>query len=306
MTSSRFDIERLLQEANDTLKADLQRHPVLVTESLDAGNASRESLAAILIGFLKCPFICVVSAATLALLNSGSNSGLVIDMGASATEIVPIYERSVVRDAARRLDWLAGKEVDGYMFSLAGGLSQDKRPLERARATKERLCRVAFHYTEEVDLLKVSPPDEAKVAVELENDDIRNKPVLLTHELIQAPEMLFRPQLNGKLRAQGLPDAIVGVVQSLEPSLRPLLCKNIVLAGRGAQFKGLPERLTMELADRLPPACDFAINLALGIEEGSSAYHGACKLASSPTFRSMCLSRDEYAVSGSARMFWAY
>lgn len=61
-------------------------------------------------------------------------------------------------------------------------------------------------------------------------------------------------------------------------------------------FPGLPERLLKELK-RLAPA-DTKINVLAPADRSTSVWRGGSRLAASPEFRQMCITKGEYGEVG--------
>jgi len=70
---------------------------------------------------LKCPYVCLVHPAELALMAQGLRSGLVVSSGHFTTQIVPVWEGAVLEDKIR-------------LFPVAGF------DFEQNKATAEELC----------------------------------------------------------------------------------------------------------------------------------------------------------------------
>jgi len=258
--------------------------------------------------------------AALMLLASGRKSGLVIQLDDEETQIIPVYEGSVLSDSVYRITKFTNRVVDRQI--LCDDYTQFTITDDLAKAAGERVrkhdnCRVAFHFHEE---WKRHDDERVSVCMTLQHSRNEHKSHVIAKGLIAGPEVYFKPvaQLAGLGKPQGpapprpdkcLPDYVANVLQGegeeehdkivkprrpVEPHLRPLMCRNILLCGPGAKLKGLKERLHMELADRLNPALDIVIEEEPGLEDDSSAFLGAIQLANSEGFRWSCFTKAQF------------
>jgi len=222
---------------------------------------------------------CVLDTAVLALRAAELSTGLVVDIGASSTRVVPVFEKHVLTHAARMCNF-GGEDLTDYMLSL---IPIPTHWTEEGRRIKEEHCYVAWDY-------KAERPEMVQKKVE-RSDAVRH--VVLRQEVVMVPEVHFKPHLHHERRGHpSLQALIADAVKACDPQLRPLMCQNILLVGRGTLFAGLRERLAAELEWLLPgahAAQGVRIHEAPGREVNMSAYYGAREFARSPGFGAMCM-----------------
>lgn len=273
------------------LGAEPEDTPVLATESPWWPEHDRQKLAQICFELYSVPSFFLAANQVLGLHAARRGTGLVVDIGDSVTAAVPVYEGCALRDKVRRMD-VAGKDVTdwlvrilnfdrGYNFNSVG-------EKDAIRHLKERVSYVALNYDAELRHAQTSRdyteshtlPDGSVVEV--------------TAERFKAPELLFKPSLNG-LQGEGLAQLVLTTVGKCDPALRRELLGNVVLSGGGSMFQRLPERLEAELKRAAPsePIQVIAIN-----DRQFSAFLGGSILASLTTFPQMVITPDEYNEYG--------
>merc|ERR1712232_1078528 len=84
-----------------------------------------------------------------------------------------------------------------------------------------------------------------------------------------------------------LPDMIYDVVKSCDPDVRRELLNQIVICGKGSQFKNLNQRLHAEIASKLPSSMKVRLVTGTSAEQKHSAYVGSSILASLGSFQQM-------------------
>lgn len=76
--------------------------------------------------------------------------------------------------------------------------------------------------------------------------------ITIGNERFRAPELLFQPGLAG-LENQGICDAVFTSIMKCDVDDRKELYANIVLAGTSADFKGIADRMMVEVTSLAPP-----------------------------------------------------
>jgi len=128
--------------------------------------------------------------------------------------------------------------------------------LEIVKAIKEKVCFVALNYDEEAAAAEGSSqldevyelPDKRKITI----------PGKLR---MQAPELIFKPELNGE-SCNSLHALAWKSVSSSDIDVRKDLCKNVILSGGTTMYAGIAERLKQEL-EALAPAGSESESLPL-------------------------------------------
>lgn len=249
----------------------------------------------------------------------------IVDLGFSASYIVPTCEGQVLTEAVKRLN-VGGKLLTNYLKEVVSYRQYNMMDEFRLLNTvKESLCYVAPHMPSEVkEACGPSIPAEKSAYVEWILPDYRdtmegrkrdlevvnrggrnifkrtrqddpNEEQALRMELerFSVPELLFTPPDVG-LRQAGLAESIAEAVSLCAPELQGLLFSNIVLTGGGCQFPGLVDRLHQDLRPLVPDHMDLAITVA--DEPLTQAWQGAADWSRSDAFGAV--SRRDYEEGG--------
>ncbi|KAL5269388.1 hypothetical protein ACHWQZ_G003020 [Mnemiopsis leidyi] len=177
----------------------------------------------------------------LALIANGQETGIVINMGHTHTNIVPIWKLNILRDKAVMLP-VGGQDVTRALELF----------LKHTRADQVySIC--------DFDQLVVEDIKESKGYVAVDYEAEMRKPEKLTEfelpdyqvvnlgrELFRCTECFFQPHLFGIQNTKGLIESVNGVIDSLEVGIRREIADqsaSIFLAGSSSRFPGLVERL---------------------------------------------------------------
>merc|ERR1712061_277407 len=169
---------------------------VLLTEAPRNPKQNREKMVQIMFDTFEVTNTYVAIQAVTSLYAAGRTTGLVVDSGDGVSHTVPVFEGFSVPHAVEKMD-IAGRVLTNYLQkllleSIAEGFTSSAE-LEIVKSIKEELCYVASSYDAE----------KAQAIASSEND----KPYTLPDKRvlnipgsvrIQCPELLFKPELNGK------------------------------------------------------------------------------------------------------------
>jgi len=114
---------------------------------------------------------------------------------------------------------------------------------------------------------------------------------------MQCPELLFKPELNGKSCAS-IHALSWKSVQESDIDVRKELCKNIILSGGTTMYEGLPNRLKNEIAALAPSGSD--IRIIAGSDRKYAVWKGGSILASLTTFAANWVTAADYQEHGAA------
>merc|ERR1711879_1134979 len=90
--SSWEDVEELWTFLFDTLDLDMRDHPLLVTQPILAPLALKRDMMEVLFEKFEVPALFVAEAPLLSAYAYGESSGLVVDIGHSSAQVVPLID----------------------------------------------------------------------------------------------------------------------------------------------------------------------------------------------------------------------
>jgi len=111
------------------------------------------------------------------------------------------------------------------------------------------------------------------------------------------PELLFKPDLNGK-SCKSIQHLCNASIVASDIDVRKDLCKNVILSGGTTMYEGLPDRLKMEILKLLPPGAE--VRIVAAADRKFAVWKGASTLASLSTFESSWITADDYQEHGAA------
>jgi actin-related protein 2 len=227
-------------------------------------------------------------AAALTLAGKGLSTGLVVDVGDTKTEIVPVVSGFVQKGSVRTSD-LGGRTVTNRFIDLlkrgdsANYMLDKERDFFLMEREKENICYVATDLGEERYLADTTP-------LLTQHLKLPDKTLVANSERFLAPEILFQPGFLGDPDKLGISQLIQDSVQSTAIDLRQGLMRSIVLSGGGTMVPGFVPRLRKDLA---MPAIDECATRQF------SAYIGGCVMANTASDESnWWIGKKEYQEKG--------
>jgi actin-related protein len=277
------DMELIWHHAlHDELGVSPEDHPLLLTERPPGPKADREKVTQCMFETFNVPALYIASQSVLALYAAGRTSGLAIDSGDGVTHVAPVYEGYTLPHAIHRLD-IAGSALTDRLTGTLSDSNAAQVDREVGRLIKEKLCYVAVDFDEEMRHAASTTyqlPDGRTLAV----GDAR----------FSVPEALFRPSLLG-IESAGLGELAYNSVMKCDICIRKDITTSVVLCGGTAMLPGIGERMQRELT----ALADTRVKIVSG--PGSrkhQAWLGGSMLATLPSFRQICASKEEYDESG--------
>jgi len=259
---------------------------VLMTQPINSTRDEVARMQQIMFEAFNVPRLYIPFGPQLSMYASGRTSGIIADIGAGVTQVVPVGEGWQITAAAK---WqpLAGQHLDGYMSRLlheCGVSLTTSTERQTVREIKEQLCHVAQDFQGELEELQRTGcygrerryplPDGSAVTVQ--------------NEAIRCPELLFDPSLAGKDMA-GLHQLVYRSICECDLDLRSELLGSIVVAGGSSMFPGLPQRLETGVAGLYPG--NAQVKVVAPAEREISTWIGGSILASLSTFSRMWINR---------------
>ena len=165
---------------------------------------------------------------------------------------------------------------NGYIFNTSA-------ELEVVRTIKEKMCYVLADYNRDMKenagrLADYTLPDGTTIK--------------LGEERFMAPEILFRPDLNGD-EFPGVHQIVHDSIRKADMDLRETLYSNIVLSGGSTLFKGFGDRLLAETKKSSPSALP-KIKIYAPPERKVATWMGGSILAGLTSFKKVWVTAQEY------------
>lgn len=261
----------------------LDDNSVLIIETSFNPKFNREHITELMFETYNVSSFYIENQALLSLLNTGRDTGIVVEAGGGMTNIAPIYEGNLIYNANKVLP-IGGRKITTYFEKL---LKKSNCPLENKdyftyNEAKEKNCLVAYDYEKEMANLESLKDDDKKISFDKDK--------------MMAPELLFKPNLNG-YKFEGIDQQIVKSIMECDQSLHNIMFSNVVLSGGNSLLNGLSNRLRKELALLTKKSSD-SINIIEEQNRQSGAWIGGSILASNEKFKKMLIYKDEYCEVG--------
>ena len=218
---------------------------VVITDSMSNSISGRLKIIEMMFETFSFDRFNLSPSAALTLASRGSTSGLVVDVGDTKTEIVPVVSGFVQKGSIRTSD-LGGRTVTNRLMDLLKLGDSANYRLDRDRdfymmeRAKENLCYVATDLGEERYLADTT----ALLSQQLTLPD---KTLVVNSERFMASEILFQPGFLGDFDRLGIPGLVTESIQTCAIDLRQSLFKSIVLSGGSSLIPGFTSRLRQEL-----------------------------------------------------------
>merc|ERR1712110_1363994 len=218
---------------NHTFYNELRVNPsectgVLLTEAPRNPKQNREKMVQIMFDTFEVQGCYVAIQAVMSLYSAGRTTGLVVDSGDGVSHTVPVYEGFSVPHAVEKME-IAGRVLTNYLQKLLlenmAESFTSSAELEIVKNIKEELCYVAQNYDEEKAQCIAS--SETDKPYKLPDKRVINVPDSVR---IAAPELLFKPELNGK-SCKSIHALAWQSVQSSDIDVRKELTRNLILSG---------------------------------------------------------------------------
>ena len=243
------------------LRVDPADHAVLLTEAPLNPLTNREKMIRIMFDSFNIPCLCVTTSAVLSMYATQATTGMVLESGESSSHCVPIYEGYCLPHAVLCIGF-GGRQVTEYLSRLLGFNFRVTSEARLVEDIKKTMCYVSVIKSED-EMEKYTqgytPTYEGSGDryVTLNNGVAFRAPELLFNPDQGRAELMFEPDGNGSaplcLNAQGMHQTLYDSILKCDPKLHKQLFQHIVLSGGNVCFRGLDERLKLELKTLLRP-----------------------------------------------------
>ncbi|KAH3764100.1 actin, cytoplasmic 2 [Pelomyxa schiedti] len=290
MVTNWGDMTKLWSCGFKSLNLDPKDRTLFLTHSLISDGCSRVKLQH---EFASCSFekfsvrsIYLASRPVASLFSVDANTGLVVEVGDSLVQCVPVYACSPLHWASGSLD-VAGRDVTTYLQQL---LQSDNADLNSDFYTAE--AQKETHAFVRSNLNTAPPTDVARSAFS------------------QCMELLFDPTLMPGKSGPGLVPLSLRCLEHCDPDLVPILLQCILLSGGGAGAPGFAQRMQNDLSTALHYQASggphvFVANGGEGATT-SSSWWGASKLACTlqAVDPNLFITKQEYDERGGRVLPW--
>ncbi|OWR43718.1 actin [Danaus plexippus plexippus] len=260
----------------------------------------KEKMAEILFESLSIHDLYLAISSALALHANGRTSGLVWENGHSCSYVSPVFEGFPLKHATieseingssltKRLQKLLNEIGYSFTTSVEIDILED---------IKAKLCYVAMDYENEVQTV-----NRLKDSTHYELPDGQH--VLLCEERFKCPEMLFQPKTCG-MNSFNIVDNICSSISKCDLEYKTLFYDNIVLSGGSSLFRGLSERLSVELSRRVSDMPGIKANVSSIPSRHYSSWLGGSILASLKSLHGFWMTKQEYDDNGPERVHYKF
>jgi len=266
----------------------------ILTEAPRNPKANREKMTTIMFETFQVKNMYVAIQAVMSLYAAGRTTGLVVDSGDGVTHTVPVFEGFSIPHAVEKME-IAGRLLTSFMQKLmleAGESLTSSAEYEIVRDIKEKHCFVAQDFEQEMSDAQNSSAQDVSYTMP-------DKRVITIPGSVRmsCPELIFKPELNGKSCAS-IHKLAWNSVQASDVDVRKDLCKNIILSGGTTMYEGLADRLKKEILALAPPSSE--IRVIASADRKYAVWKGASTLACLSTFASSWVSAEDYQEHGAA------
>lgn len=265
---------------------------VLITEAPRNPKENRERMVTTMFETFEVRNVYVAIQAVMSLYANGRSTGLVVDCGDGVSHTVPVFEGFSIPHAIEKME-IAGRVITDYAQKLLleqGHSFTSTAELEIVKDIKEKLAFVAQDYDAEHAAAQSSSeldktytlPDRSQITVK---GTVR----------MQVPELLFKPELNGK-SCKSVQALAWDSISKSDVDVRRDLLKNIIMSGGTTMYEGIADRLKTELTALAPAGSE--VRIVATPDRKYAVWKGASTLASLSTFAASWISKEEYEEHG--------
>ncbi|KAJ6240793.1 actin [Anaeramoeba flamelloides] len=289
------DLDKILNHTfEQELKICPSSHPVLITEKALNCKVNRELLTQIMFETFDTPGMYLEQSSVLSLYATGKSTGIVLDLGETYSQAVPVYEDKSINKLTSQMK-LGGKSITEFLIRILEEREHYFTSLaekEIVKDIKEKFCYVAYNFKKE---MKKTPLDLSKSEKHYELPD--GQVLKMGNESFRAPELLFTPSFFSYLTNKGIHELINETILKCDKDIQKILYQNIVISGGSSMFPGFVKRLKKEIKKITPRKRKVNI-IHTAHERVNLPWVGGSILASLSNFNEFLISNEDYQEIG--------
>ncbi|KAL7721023.1 actin [Entamoeba marina] len=221
-------------------------------------------------------------------------NGLVIDSGATTTQIIPIYDGFVISPAMHK-QYIGGNDLLEYLVSkISEKRGVNVTTLESRDFIENQVKKDCFVALDADDVLSLSNDPELSQTYHLPDGST----FTIEEERFLCPELLFRPNLfiNDDEFVLGLDKATYQCCMKCAVDVRRRLFENIICVGGNTLYPGFAERIELGVKEMV---CDgVSVKVESQEDREFSSWIGGSIFALLPLFQELSITRAEYEEFG--------
>jgi len=190
---------------------------------------------------------------------------------------------------------IAGRVITEYCAKLlleTGHSFTSSAEMEIVKSIKEQLCFVSADY----EAQHAESQESSSLDEQFELPDKRTISVK-GNVRIQTPELIFKPELNGK-SCKSIQHLAWESISTSDIDTRKELMKNVIMSGGTTMYDGMADRLKAELTSLAYAGSE--IRIIAPADRKYSVWKGASTLASLSTFATKWITKADFEEHGEA------
>ena len=275
---------------DETLKIDTRERDVIMTEVSLNPKINREKTCEIMFEEFDIGRFFLGNQSVFSLFATGSESGIVINSGFEATNVVPIVDGMSVPNATQ-LSMIGGNDVTNYMMYLLA--KEGFHPKNYAEFRLFNMAKDEQCFFKDFAFANSLRPNQKRENMETSFNRGYYEEIKLGDIATQCPEVIFKPSLMTK-DVKPIHQLFVDSYNSIGDNLKDKCSFNIVLSGANTMIGGFAKRLDTEVYGLTKTHFHFKAPK----QRDLLSWIGASIFASTDNMESQWITSGEYLDSG--------
>ncbi|KAN0043233.1 hypothetical protein ACTA71_010873 [Dictyostelium dimigraforme] len=295
------EMEQILNYSfNQVLNISSDEYPVLISDSPFNSKINRERMIQIMFETYNVLSTNITNRATLSLIVSGKESGLVSHCGYGESYSVAIYQGKIITEAMSRLP-LGGNDLSNYLMEFLKKRNYTFNTHSESSVVndiKEKLGYLSCNFQRDIEQTAAAATKTTKTNITSEEYELVDGRVIsLNSELFQSTEPLFQPSLIG-CESIGIHEHIYNSFLRCNGEARKQLLNNVVLSGGSTLIRGFSTRLSKELSNLSSSSSPSQFKIIENPDRKNISWIGGSILSSLSSFRQQWITPQEYDEYG--------